>query len=360
MELGQLPNLDASWEAASSRAAEGGREDLIQIKMDHGTLQYPDFSGSILSSVSPRTVSYSSSCLEARQLVFLLQGFSRLAPSSESTLQWLEELVNNVLAEAAMKGQLSARELAYTLWAAGHLSRPEKYQNQTIRTIRGLSNQHAGITDSRQKMKSDYRALRPPHRPLLSLSHQSAGALLQACCKCFSSFTPGQLAMTAYGVLLLGFHLDAGWVDTLLETSLSSGLPRYSDHNLTLLVNAGGRLKARTTASSQSRRWVRCVMGELELRAERLSPEQVLASLLGLAALGEQRHGSDTNEATADRTWLVSFINNVKPTLTAMQPWQLELSYNSAISLQPELSGLWGSNFIILLQSSGTQPGSLR
>jgi hypothetical protein len=157
--------------------------------------------------------------------------------------------------------------------------------------------------------------------------------------------------MTAYGALALGVRPDPDWIDALLEASLSLGLSRYTDRDLTLLVNAGGRLKARHATQSQSQRWGLSVMDELKRRAGRLNPEHVLASFLGLSALGELRQ-IDTGLAAWDRSWLPAFVISVVPSLLAMQPWQLELSYNAAISLEPEMSGVWGSNFTDLLQRS--------
>lgn len=345
-------SLDGAWEAATCISededrAESDRNSMDEIHLQLNSAEVSNSSGSAPDPLLPPVSSHSSqSHLEARQLVFLLQGLSRLDPSSESTMQWMEDLVNNVLAEAAQRGDLCPRDLAYTLWTAGHLSRPTKLRVQ--RLTHRLDSEP--LTEKRST--ASLRPLNPPTiQPLLSLSHRSAKVLLQSCRTNFHRFTPGQLSMTAYGALALGVRPDPDWIDALLEASLSLGLSRYTDRDLTLLVNAGGRLKARHATQSQSQRWGLSVMGELKRRAGRLNPEHVLASFLGLSALGELRQ-SDTGLAAWDRSWLPAFVISVAPSLLAMQPWQLELSYNAAISLEPEMSGVWGTNFTYLLQRS--------
>ena len=319
--------------------------------------------------------------LNARQLVYLLQGLSQLDPTSETVIQWMEELVNNVLAEAAFRGDLGPRELAYTLWAAGHLARPtrqhlrvrepsqSRYEacssanisdnDNWVKRRVASSSEEKQVDDSRLRYAVQNHSHRDGHshtdrasQPILLLGHRSAKALLNACHKRFIDFTPGQLSMAAYGALLLRLQPDVQWVDALLDASLTLGLSRFSNRDLSLLVNAGGRLKARNAFSeTQSHSWVHNVMDELRLRGEHLSPDHVLAALVGLAAFGELRQNDKAQDAI-DRSWLPSFIIVVQPSLAAMHPWQLELSYKSATSLQPEMSVVWGANFSSLFQNS--------
>lgn len=308
----------------------------------------------------------SGSRQDLQQQLLLLRCLPRLAPGSEAVVQWMEELVNGPLTEAALRGELSPQDLAHSLWSAGHLANPMPLTRQGraeastpapvgLKGIPLVAAAGASVGFSRGGRRSSAPAPPPPaQRHRMVLSRRSGAVLLSACHHSFMGCTALQLGMAAYGVLLLGLTPSRTWLEDLVAASLALGLPRYSDRELSLLVNAAGRLLARQSLHPP-RQWKHGIIVELGHRAPQLQPAHVLGMLLGLSAMGDGLADdpllAHEGEASTRRpNGLSSFIYAVSPSLLAMPSWQLELSYQAAISLQPEMAGVWGQNFQEVLQ----------
>ncbi len=220
------------------------------------------------------------------------------------------------------------------LLSGSPLSLPRTQQQQDGKEQSINQQQRNGRQAERQAPRSERQRVPHLRRPRMSLDRRSTSALLAACQRSFAEFSPGQLAMAAYGVLLLGIRPGQAWLHALLSASTSlgsrrddrgghdglgpapvrtgtgsmsvrtgtesgpaeTGLGLFTDRELSLLLNAAARLGD----SWPSAQWVEAAVQEVGRRAGRLQPDALLGTLLGLAALAGSGSGSGSSEPDHD------------------------------------------------------------